>query len=204
MNNVFRKQKGNIFVVIVIILSLFIIGLLGFIFWQSFINKEVATTKKQDTVKSEPRKEVVEKNKVYQGEGYSFQYPATGWNLEVTPYEDPADDVALKTDNYKAIGMGVDAGSIIGVYEYTGGQSLDEQMSSVQKFSGSQDIKKTTVNGIPAFTYNSGYEGVRYHTIIVVSNKLTYDIVYRFEDNGDVATYMSGYNLVVSTFKLGS
>lgn len=60
------NQKGSTHVVIILILVIALLGVLGFIFWQSFIHKEEPVTKQEttiDTKKSTP--EVNESERAY-------------------------------------------------------------------------------------------------------------------------------------------
>ena len=80
-----QRQTGSAHVVIIIILVITVLGLLGFVFWQNFLNKESLVNNSGDNT---PTATPVESNDPYKGwklyesnrDGYSIKYPSN-WFL---------------------------------------------------------------------------------------------------------------------------
>ena len=196
----YSKSKGSALVVVVIILSIAIVGVLGFVVWNNFfVPKDQPTRQPESTPVVTEGENENSKNEEYHGEGYTFEYKAEGWKISSVSYELQADDVSLHTNDYEPFRMGIKSGATINIYEYSG--TLESQINNVKNFPGAEDLKNITINGLKGFSYNSSYEGVRYHTTLFVNDKLSYDIVYRYMDEGQASTHMDQYELVTSTFK---
>lgn len=104
------KQQGSVHVAIIIILILAILGLLGYVFWQNFINKKedlsnqtsstsAETTKPEDTTK-ELKKLTINKGV---GVDFSFSYPKD-WSVERSYHEGsgrPSESVNLESPSGK-------------------------------------------------------------------------------------------------------
>ncbi len=199
-----HSQKGSVHAIIMIVLVLAVLGLLGFIFWQNFLNKEATPTPQATTTDTTTTEEVATPAAPakYTNETYSFEYPAEGWMAVETDYGQMI-TTELRSDDYAAnVGMGTDAGAIITFNVSNIGMTRDAQYTIVEnEYPDVHDLKKVTVNGNEAFTFNSGYEGVRYHTY-VVKDGMAYDILYQFPDDGDVNTEKATYDQVVASFTL--
>lgn len=192
-----QTQTGSAHSIIIIILVLALLGTLGFIFWQNFVQTPMATTTVADDTKS--------KQKEYSNSLLSFNYPTSGWTVDETQYgENGPVTPELKSSDYQAsIGMGVDKGAIIFVSVNVKATTIDEEYVAIQSPSSGfyvEEALKVNLGGKEAITYHSAYEGTRYHTIFVHGGKV-YDVIYMYEDNGDASTYMDTYNLVTSSLK---
>jgi len=78
-----QNQTGSAHVVVVVILVAAVIGLLGFVFWQNFISKDVANTDTSIVAPNEIKEVEADKYKdwgTYEStrDGYSIKYPE-GW-----------------------------------------------------------------------------------------------------------------------------
>jgi len=102
-------QKGSAHVVIIVILVVALLGALGFIFWQNFINKEPAP-KQTETTQNQPKDEYAGW-KTYKStrDGYTIKYPSDWFLINETttdgpyirnfdPNTQPADDTKLPKD----------------------------------------------------------------------------------------------------------
>lgn len=89
------KQKGNAHVIIIVVLVIALLGILGFVFWQNFINKEstdAATNQKQVT--DQPAEEGKDPNEGYlvlNDWNIKFKLPQTG--DEIVYYKEEANGV---------------------------------------------------------------------------------------------------------------
>jgi cytoskeletal protein RodZ len=75
-----HKQTGSAHVVIIIVLVVVVLGLVGYVFWNNFINKKPATTKPTVTSKSVPSASL--KTYTESSYGISFKYPSD-WTVKV-------------------------------------------------------------------------------------------------------------------------
>jgi cytoskeletal protein RodZ len=210
MFNKIEKQSGSAHVIVIGVLVFAVLGLIGFVFWQNFIipkNQSQKTgTTQTSTSATDPQIQpstVPSSNATYSGVNFSFQYPTSGWTINKTKYVDTAPlTPELKTNDYATMGMGVDKGAIVSLNVTDSLKSIDEvylNRSNLQSGLKPVDLRRATTNGMPSVTYNSAYEGIRYHTVLVHGGK-EYDFVYMFQDGTDAATYMDTYSLVTSTF----
>lgn len=80
-----NHQSGSAHVVIIVILLLVIVGLLGFVFWQNFIDKKstTSTTTTSTTTTATTTPEATLKTYTESSYGISFQYPSD-WSVKVT------------------------------------------------------------------------------------------------------------------------
>ena len=202
-----NKQKGSAHVAIVIVLIVALLGALGFIFWQNFIRNEPATKKTEAVnIKSSDSDKVADSNSstLYENDIYSFEYLSDDWRVDEDSYDvdNPNDKTPVaRTENYKAaVGMGIDTGAYVAVYVNKADQSLSDMKENAQKYQGEiKNLSNLTIAGEDAFTYSSGYEGMRYHTIFI-HNGLSYDLVYQYAGD-DELVYMDGYKKVANSFK---
>jgi len=157
----FQKQSGSAHVIVIVILILALLGTLGFIFWQNFINDDSskAVTRPVNTSGSQEVDVKEAENKVYDDSELTFEYPATGWNLVDT--SGPDDIARLETDNYTpSIGMGLDAGASLLLYR--------TNQQEVPSFPGVKDVEEINVDGNKGFKYSVEYEGYRINTFFTV------------------------------------
>jgi hypothetical protein len=154
-----QNQTGSAHIVIIVVVVMVIIGCLSFIVWNKLL--EPKNEKRNDTksvvTPQEPKKE--EKNKIFENDKLTFEYPNSGWYLADT--QEPADVALLKTDNYKpSMGMGLDSGASIGIY-------LTFQQEVPMEF-GVKDVEQIIVDGNKGFKYSLAYEGYRLTAIFTV------------------------------------
>ncbi len=200
-----HSQKGSVFIVIIVILAAILIGTLGFIFWNSFLSpKQVVTEKNTTSTQTEVTTPATVKT--YETANYSFEYPLTGWQLTEEQYGPVADELVpvIKTANWAQTGMGLDAGGEVVVNVFRKDDTLSQMKKDLTEFANGTQVKDLTdikVAGVDGFTYNSAYEGIRYHTVFLHKG-FAYDIIYQYGINENADTYMSGYETIVSSFKL--
>ena len=203
-----NKQQGSAHVIVAGVLAAGLLGALGFIFWQNFVNKD-EVVKQADTAKVAEEKPTEEKKadtKQYNGDAYSFEYPADGWlvveNRNDYDPTNPANPEVRTTDYSPSVGIGIDAGAKVSVYSHTHtyGSSLEEdKQNTMRSLPSMENIKDTVVDGVPAYSYTSGYEGYRYITS-VIRNGIYYQIVYQYAGD-DQSVHRDGYDTVVESFK---
>jgi hypothetical protein len=89
------KQTGSAHVIIIVILVIALLGTLGFVFWQSFMNK--STQKTSDTTQNKPAKDMslkaekLTESYVLPKENLAFSYPKT-WTM-TTVYTNKNSDI---------------------------------------------------------------------------------------------------------------
>ena len=214
MNVLYKTKRGDAHAVIIIALVVAIIGLLGFVIWQNYLAPKDDKKQETETVEQEKKQEKpVEKTpeettKTYDGEHYSFAYPKSGWTIQESDYNNENGvrirEVNVQSDDYRQFGMAIESGAIITVSIGAGASSRDSLYATHQRFAEQmdmRDLQKTTKAGMPAVTYHSGYEGMRYHTEFV-KDGLIYDIIYRYHDDGLPEQYMDTYDAIIDSFKL--
>jgi flagellar basal body-associated protein FliL len=84
-----QSEQGSAHVIIIVVLVLVVLGLLGFVFWQNFIDKKPAkSTASTTSSKTSTKNDTPANMKTYTNEtlGFSFNYPS-GWTIS----EDGAD-----------------------------------------------------------------------------------------------------------------
>lgn len=202
MNKSLRHQSGSAHIVILIILVAAIIGSLGFVFWQNFLQPTITPQVATNAQKEEELSPEGIKNKFYSNTEYSFKYPKVGWRVEETVADSNIITPTVYSDNYAQRGMGLDAGAAVGVYATSTTKTFDEEYVAIKESEetfGLKDIKKITINGEEAFSYNSEFEGPRYHTVFI-KNGMRYDIVYQYAYTDDPSIHMDAYELIVSSF----
>jgi hypothetical protein len=190
--------------VVLIVLGIILLGVLGFVVWQNFIAPQQTGTDQQ-TAQTEEAPEVTQ-NRVYENEELSFSYPETGWTLEEVEYTagEPLTP-ELKTSDFTQTGMSIESGAFITVVRGTNETTIDAEYANLEQSAAMfslENLQMTEIDGKSAITYFSQYEGARYH-MIFVHNGRSYDVIYRYEDDGNAETHMSTYELVTSsiTFK---
>lgn len=209
MNKSLHRQSGSAHIVIIIILVVAILGALGFVFWQNFLQPkatpQVITSETSAQTQEKPSPAATDYES-YSNAEYSFSYPKDGWTVKEA--EDTGTDSGIITPtvysgDYAQQGMTLDAGALVGVYASVTTNTFDEEFTSIKESEttfGLKDIKKTTINGETAITYNSGYEGPRYHTVFIKNGKV-YDIVYQYASTKSASVHMDTYELITSSFK---
>lgn len=189
-----NKQKGSAHVIAIVVLVIALLGALGFIFWQNFINKPAAKTEvKQsskstaDTTKSTP---VKTNNAKFDSDELTFEYPKTSWNeLHGLP-----DAVAeIQSDDYKhSMGMGLDSGATIYI-GHTG-------QATVPQGFGTKDVQEITVDGHKGYKYELDYEGYRLQAFFTASGT-TY-LVTMETATAPTDSDKKVYDLVLSTLHI--
>jgi hypothetical protein len=86
MNRI-KSQQGSAFVIIIIILAIIVITVLGFIFWQNFIQTKETQTPASETNTQQESPEVVYKTFTTDKHNVAFQYPES-WTVEETYSDD--------------------------------------------------------------------------------------------------------------------
>lgn len=94
-----QLQRGNAHVVIIIILAVAIVGLLGFVFWQNFLNKP-AETPNEGTALQEDGTQTFSAQKL----GITFEYPS---GYTVTENYDDVDETIPKGEDLHTITIGL-------------------------------------------------------------------------------------------------
>ncbi len=200
-----QNQTGSSHIMIAVIILVAVIGALGYVVWSNFIkikDDPIVTTKSVEATseKSEPTKA---KDLTYESEGYSFNYPADNWSTTVVqPYiEGDQESVSVRTSDYVQTSMDLDDGAEVGVAVFRKDDTLANMKKAVADFGNGTQPKDIKVSGVDAFSYNSAYEGMRYHTVFLHEG-FAYDITYRHGSNEKAETYMIGYETIVSSFIL--
>lgn len=195
-----QNQTGSAYVIIIIILILSLLGALGYIAWQ-----RIVVQKEPESVQQVTNSDTETDQKTYSDDQVSFRYPTSGWTLEVDPpIQGVLTSVRLMSSDYKQSGMGLDEGGLIHVYvdgdEPAFNEVYAELESNIEAY-GIEKLEKTIVSGMPAITYNSGYEGPRYRTIFVQNNN-RYMVEYQYKTGGDASRFMDTYEIVRNSFKI--
>jgi cytoskeletal protein RodZ len=202
------SETGSVHIVIVIVLVVVVLGVVGYVYWTKFATQpaktEDAVSKQTTASKQESSKPTSTES--YEMESYSFGYPAEGWRVSEQRYNgDEGEPTAVvRTSNYAQTRMGLDAGAEVAINVTHTNETLAVMKKAVTDFAGGaqyKDLKDTKVAGVDAFTYNSAYEGTRYHTVFVYKG-WAYDIIYQYGAGEKAETYMHGYETIVSNFKL--
>lgn len=207
MNTILRSKAGSAHVAAIAILAVALLGALGFIFWQNFIQPKVAPEVASTTQPAGEAPSLQSSaGRSYSNAEYSFSYPNEGWVVKEVEDLTSSSDLTTPTvysNDYAQQGMGLDAGALVGVYASSTGNTLEEEYDSIkasQDTFGLKDIKKATINAQPAITYNSEYEGPRYHTVFIKNGKM-YDIVYQYAYQQSADIHMDTYELITSSFR---
>ena len=186
MNNDSQKRTQSVTVGIVIIVVIVVVAVLGFV-----ILGRGPTSEKSGTEQN-----TANQSRTYETSEYSFQSPKDGWVLSETEYNTGSNDGIVPTAKITTE-LGVEAE--VSVYTTAATQTLAELKSEVVAGGDAQNILDTEVGGVPAFSYISTFEGVRYHTVFI-SNNLVYDIIYKYAGEGRPEKYIDGYNDIVASF----
>ena len=197
-----QKQTGSTLIIVVIILAVAIVAGLGFVFWNKYASKPAETAQTTVPTEGQEQAEAVETTQTYQNSTYAFRYPKDGWvasEVQNGTGDDVETSTTVRTANWAQQGPVLGAGADVSIYSTAARQTLAEMKSgAITNSGGGKDVVDTQVAGLPAFSYNSTYEGVHYFTVFIKDN-LVYTIVYRYAEDGQPDTYIAGYNEVVSS-----
>lgn len=212
-----KKQKyksGIAHLAVMIIVTLLIIGGLGYVCFQSFSqNKKAADNKsvdqkeisdeKNDTSKTKEESDAAEpeidelKEKTYSGDLFSFDYPETGWTIKNDMFNgnETKGYVSLETDDYKSGPMGPEQGSTIGIgeFELEGFASIKSLVDYYYGKGLISNLSETKVDGQTAYKYLFGYE----NTLFEKNGKY-----YHVALSGQIEENLDVYDDVLSTLKV--
>lgn len=205
-----NEQGGARVIIVIPVIALIIVGALGFLCWNSFVNaknNEKSDSKQASTATPKPAvSPKSDATKTYDMDGYSFTYPAEGWTVSKIKYgdDDHEPTAVVRTTNFAQTKMGLDSGAEVAINVFAKDGTLSEMKKVVTNFAnGTQykDLKDIKVSGIDAFSYTSDYEGTRYHTVLL-NKGIGYDIIYQYGSDENVNTHVAGYNTIVSSLTL--
>jgi len=187
--------------IVVIILTIALIGTLGFVFYQNFIQNKDNIAKVEDANKNtDPNNNTSndadkQTDLTYSDKQFNFSYPKTGWltSLEQETY---ATDVAtLKTTdyNYREPNPSVDGGDIYGnvtrgaivtIYKSTNPKTTTadvyKMLQMQQSNSFFKELSTIVVDGQTAYNYLFAYEGPQFYQTVFVKNGYTYYVTYKY------------------------
>jgi len=186
MANDSQKQTRSVLAVGGVVIVIALAGTLGF----ALLGRD--TTQKA----SETTQPISDQSQVYETSTYSFQPPKDGWALSETKYDTGSNDGIVPTAKTTS-GVGIEAE--VSVYVTATTQKLAELKNEIVTGGDAQNVLDTEVGGVPAFSYISSFEGMRYHTVFIKGN-FVYDIIYRYSDDAQRDKYIDGYNDIVSSF----
>ena len=194
------KQTGSAHVVIIVILVIALLMMLGFVFWQNFINKDSSrsytVTTKEDT-NNEDKKDNSSKDDsaTYTNNELSFDYPGSSWKQVDSLTADEI--VRMVSDNYTpSTGIGLDGGSSLSIYR--------TNQQEVPNIPGVKDIREIKIDNNKAFRYAQAYEGYRLHaffTVATASGEKNYAITMQTA-NEATADETKIFDLVLETLDI--
>jgi len=151
----------------------------------SVVKEELDSTKPAETV-------VVESNNsTYIGSFYSFEYPKTGWAVDV---DTDIDAIVLHTPDYESGPMGLEKGSSIIMRRDIGdAEALFNSFMSKNMIS---DFSQVYVDGQKGYKFNC-YEFCS-NKVIFNKNSIGYEIAYASKDSDNTSVY----NQVLNSFKV--
>jgi hypothetical protein len=201
-----NKQQGSAHVIVVGVLVVALLGALGFIFWQNFLQDDQDEDQAKTTVaKTDDRNAPVatENVNIYENDSYSFNYPVENWNVsEVEAQTDAMLKVTpqVKTNDYEPnMGMGIKTGAIVAVYANVAQTSISQEKANMSELTGIENIEDVTVGGINGYSYRSSYEGERLCTVVIKSG-IMYQIQYQYAGT-DQSVHRDAYDTIVESFK---
>ena len=194
-----RKDSGSIFIIGVIVVTVVILGAVGYVAWNKFSSQQEThtTTEEQDQTSAVDVSTPIE-DKEYNNDKLSFKYPGSNWSVEDL---ENADDIAvLNTNDYKHnVGMGVESGALLRVY-YTFQQEIPDMP-------GIKDIEQIQIDGNKGFKYAVEYEGYRLNAFFTVNVETNEEKSYGVTmETVGVATdsEKETFNLILNTIKLNN
>jgi amino acid transporter len=198
MNSLSRQQGSTAHIIIAIVLVVLLLGALGFIFWQNFINNP-NPSQTESTTDVETGND--DQPNTYETAEYSFTHPESWTLVEETNVVDSSTYPSVQTADYAQTGMGLDAGAMVSVFISTtfGHETVDEYAEEMQKLPSVSDVHEITIDGIDAYQGRTDYEGLRWWTIAMKNGKV-YNIQYDFAE-GKEGVYRSGYDMIVESFR---
>lgn len=120
MNQV--KERGSVHAVIIVLLIIALLGTLGFVFYQNFIQKPINTTPAQPS-NDKQSIELKSQRLAYGSKIYTFDYPAN-WTIENEVRDDDSSAVVYNPDKTIRINFSVTRDSIIGTCDTTSPQKV--------------------------------------------------------------------------------
>lgn len=203
-----KSQSGSAHLIVLIILVVLLIGSLGFIFWQNFLNKPKGNTNQTTTS--------AEETKSYSNDYYSFNYPSTGWAITAGKINEGDPDVgdqyvSIKTNPYTdGEGMSGDLGPKVGAkidiesfsrYDNNGPSTWQENLQSQADEGIIHDLTKITVDGQEAYKYKFDYEWMPFIATEFHKNNVQYTVKMYAQD-GDFEPYNSVYDIVINSLSV--
>ncbi len=218
----YKQQYGFAHLLIIIILSVALLGTLGFVYYQNFIQKKVSDNTKIETVNIPKTDTNVTTDKTddsskyssYSDEYFLFSYPKTGWSAKLVQETIDTNQLfrtTIATTDYEDIPASIDRmygdtaqGAIITISknqfpEWT--DSLDEKIAKEESNKMIKDISKITVDGQPAYSFTFAYEGPIFLETSFKKNDNYYYVKYNYV-NGQKDKYISTYELILNTLKV--
>ncbi|MFZ1301839.1 MAG: PsbP-related protein [Candidatus Microsaccharimonas sp.] len=201
------RQSGSAHVVIIIVLVVALLGLLGFVFWQNFINKDTATQGTNDTVATtDSDKDVATDDyagwSTYKSDngGYSFKYPADWILVKETNQDGPYVRNFDPTSKQPAGGYPEGYINVRVLYEadsadfkartdYTTTEWYDA-LGKTQIQDGAvgylpAEVKDTTVNGLPAKSAKSVFTETNENIYFLKGTTLYFFNLYPYGASSD-------------------
>lgn len=207
-----KSQSGFVHLgIVVIILSVALIGTLGFVFYQNFVEKKsynLTNTSKEVVKGADQNKDITDKTAdsslgSFSNDIYSFNYPKTGWTVEDT--KDSQGRVYIKSSDYKEADpesgtISMTEGSVVTIYKSNEKWNIDETIESFKTREWVKDVKSLTVDGQKAYSYYFVYEFPRYNTVFNKNNFL-YNITFNAAGE-KYESYKNAYDLVNESLKI--
>jgi cytoskeletal protein RodZ len=194
-------QTGSVHTVLVIGLVVSLMGALGFIFWQNFIqakpiSSEAVTNPTQlDSTKqevSEPKKAT----ETYDTKEFTFEYSSEGWQKQEK--DNPNELARIETTDFKpSIGMGLESGAQLAV-------STTAQQE-VPMLAGVTNVEEIRISGLKGYRYQIEYEGFRLQAIFTDTRSTdaakNYSITMETVESA-TPEEIEAFELVLSTLKV--
>lgn len=212
------KQSGFAHLgIITIILAVALVGTLGYVFYQNFIqNKDddVSNVESNKDNNSDSTDNNVKGQDflTYSDDQFTFNYPKSVWltSLEQEPYA--KNIVTIKTNDYDYVEPNpaeggsmygsIQKGAIITVYKSDNPQTTKAELySTLQSQQNNGLIKELSarvVNDESAYSYKFSYEGPEFYQTIFVKNGYSYYVTYKYSD-GQSDLNKSTYKLVLDS-----
>lgn len=187
-----NNQSGSAHIpIIVIILTIALLGALGFVYYQNFILKKEVLIKNSDisTAKAEDNSFNL----------FTFDHPDIGWKIKADTFNgiEDKDYVSLESDDYKSGPMGAEAGSSIGIGE---DKDLTDIVGTIDYYKSKNmisNLSTITVDGQTAYKYLFSYEFGYYNTLFSKNGK-NYQVML----DGPNDESLKVYDKVLETLKV--
>lgn len=210
------KKGFHYAIVIIIVMAVVIVGLLAYVFWQSWQNNNKTSqnaTNITNTVQNQTNTNTANTNTTtaptdqltYSNSDFTFSYPKTGWTVS----EGVDNEILVTSSDYEIATNTTDyrvtKGAMIGVGRSimdVAGKSMDQVMNESMKTYAKSEPQKTTVDGLSAY-YCETVRGVHhyaYDTELIKDGRL-YVIGYDSAGGKD-SSYYQVYNSILSSLHI--